>query len=78
MKYVEAEPLLLKSYEVLQAAFGPQDKRTRQAVTRIVRLYEAWGKSEESAKYRSLVPNTGSSPGHESATAERVEDAANE
>lgn len=51
-RYTEAEPLLDKSYASLSAQRGPQDKDTRQALQRLVNLYEAWEKPEKAALYR--------------------------
>ncbi|HKL14377.1 MAG TPA: tetratricopeptide repeat protein, partial [Balneolaceae bacterium] len=52
-RYTEAEPLLDKSYALLSAQRGPQDKDTRQALQRLVNLYEAWDKPEKAALYRA-------------------------
>jgi hypothetical protein len=57
--------LLLNSHRTLQAAFGPKDKRCREAARRLAALYETWGKPEQVAKYRELAaPSTapGSKP----------------
>jgi serine/threonine protein kinase/tetratricopeptide (TPR) repeat protein len=59
-RYAEAETLLLRSCEILRTAFGPEDERTREAVNQIIRLYDDWGKPEESAKYHLLLPKTDS------------------
>jgi serine/threonine protein kinase/Flp pilus assembly protein TadD len=51
-RYAEAEPLLLHGYEVLAKSeeFPP---RWRDAVDRLIRLYEAWPKPEQAATWRS-------------------------
>jgi tetratricopeptide (TPR) repeat protein len=66
-KYGEAEPLLLSGYEGLRLREGTipsQDKpRLSKALERIVKLYEAWGKQDEAARWRKLVaPTTRISP----------------
>jgi serine/threonine-protein kinase len=54
-RYPEAEPLLRDGYEGLRAALGPQDERTRAALTRLVALYEAWGRPSAAAPYKKLL-----------------------
>jgi WD40 repeat protein/tetratricopeptide (TPR) repeat protein len=58
-KYAEAEPLLVKGYAGLKQrkkAMKPQDApRLREAVERLVQLYEALGKKDEAAKWRKEV-----------------------
>lgn len=52
-KYVDAAPLLLDGYAGLKArerTAGP--KRVTEAVERLVRLYDAWGKPDEAARWR--------------------------
>jgi tetratricopeptide (TPR) repeat protein len=58
-KYAEAEPLILAGYEGLKArsaaipaSAGPW---LSAAAIRVVRLYEAWGRSEHAARWRSRV-----------------------
>ena len=63
-KYAEAEPLLLAGYEGMRAreAKLPASKKIylTEAGERIVRLYEAWGKTEEAAAWRAkLIPPRG-------------------
>lgn len=52
-RYEEAEPLLLDCHNVFQARFGPTDPRTQSAKTRLIKLYEAWGKPGDAARYRT-------------------------
>ena len=52
-RYSEAEPLLLGSHRVLQAKTGRQGFETRQALQRVVDLYDAWGKADQAARYRA-------------------------
>jgi hypothetical protein len=56
-KYAEAEPLLLRGYRGLRqheqripAAF--RQARLTEAAERLVQLYEAWGKPDETTKWR--------------------------
>ena len=56
-RYDEAEPLLLESYEGLKAARGAGDKRTMEALNRLVVLYHSWGKAAKAAEYRALLIN---------------------
>jgi len=53
--FVEAESLLLGSYKSLEHSQDPQSPRIRRARERLVRLYEAWDKPEEAAKYRAFL-----------------------
>jgi serine/threonine-protein kinase len=55
-RYDEAEPLLVASYATLKARRGDQDRRTRRALQYLVDLYQAWGKPEKAAQYRTLLP----------------------
>jgi serine/threonine-protein kinase len=50
-RYAEAEPLLVESYNTLNAALGPQDPKTREARRRLGALYLSWGRPEEAARY---------------------------
>jgi serine/threonine protein kinase len=56
-KYTEAEPLLLKGYKGMkqradQMPSQAKDPRLREALERLVQLYEATGKPEEAAKWK--------------------------
>jgi non-specific serine/threonine protein kinase/serine/threonine-protein kinase len=55
-KYADAEPLLLSAYKGLKeraAQIPPSDKsRLTEALDRLVRLYEAWNKPDEAARWR--------------------------
>jgi tetratricopeptide (TPR) repeat protein len=55
-EYRQAEPLLVASYPIVRAAFGEAHNRTRVALTRIVDLYDKWGRPEAARKYRALLP----------------------
>jgi hypothetical protein len=56
-KYADAEPLLLAGYEGMKQRQeqipGPlRSIRLGEALQRLVRLYEAWGKKDEAARWR--------------------------
>ena len=56
----EAEPCLLRAFEILPVAPGSEGLETKEAreardnLARLVALYEAWGRPEKAALYRSL------------------------
>jgi serine/threonine protein kinase len=52
-RHADAEPLLLAGYEGLRAAKRAPSFRTRQALDRLVQLYEAWGKPKQAAAWRA-------------------------
>ena len=56
-RFAEAEPLLLASYSALSggSAVGLAKRWSRNALQALVRLYDAEGKPQEAAKYRSLL-----------------------
>ena len=43
-KYREAEPLLVESYAIIKKQFGIEHDRARRAASRLIALYEQWGK----------------------------------
>ncbi|MGH9841172.1 MAG: tetratricopeptide repeat protein [Blastocatellia bacterium] len=53
-RYSEAEEQLLAAYAGLKSARGEQHAQTRTAVSRLIELYEAWGKPDQAAPYRAL------------------------
>ncbi len=53
-RYKEAEEQLLTAYTGLKTARGEQHDLTRRTVTRLIELYEAWGKPDQAVPYRSL------------------------
>ena len=55
-RFREAEPLLVGSFERLSADRGPSHERTRDALKNLVEMYEAWGKPDMAAKYRTRQP----------------------
>lgn len=54
-RYDEAEPLLTESYEGLKAGRGAGDKRTLEALNRLIVLYDSWSKAAKAAEYRALL-----------------------
>jgi len=50
-KHAEAEPLLVDAYEKMEPP-PPYRARKAEALDRIVKLYEAWGKPEKAAEWR--------------------------
>jgi hypothetical protein len=58
-KYDQAEPVLIQGYEGVRARAGripPQDRsRVAEAGERVVRLYEAWGRPEKAAEWRTKL-----------------------
>jgi hypothetical protein len=62
-RYAEAEPLILQGYEELKARESrihvPDRSLLREAMERVVRLYEAWGKPEEATAWKSRLGLTG-------------------
>jgi serine/threonine-protein kinase len=61
-RYDEAEPLLVESYATLKAKRGERNNLTQQTLKRLIDLYEAWGKPDQAAQYRALLPKPESSP----------------
>jgi serine/threonine protein kinase/tetratricopeptide (TPR) repeat protein len=60
-KYVEAEPLLLAGYEGMKQREGTippivRKSRLAKAIERLVQLYEARGKREKAAEWRTKLP----------------------
>lgn len=53
-RYREAEEQLLAAYAGLKATRGEQSEFTRQTVSRLIELYEAWGQPAKAADYRAL------------------------
>jgi len=56
-KYADAEPLLLSGYEGMklrEASIPPAGRlRLKEALERLVRLYDEWGKVDEAAKWKA-------------------------
>ncbi len=54
-RFEEAEPFLLESVETIAADRGEHHHRTAQAVERIARLFESWGRPESAAPWRARL-----------------------
>jgi len=54
-RFAAAEPLLLESRAIIEKQFGPAHDRTRVATTRVVTLYERWGKESTAAEWRAKL-----------------------
>jgi serine/threonine protein kinase len=52
-RFSEAEPLVLSAYETFLATEGPDGPRTTDAAAWMVKLYEAWGRPDEAARFRA-------------------------
>ena len=52
--YEEAEPLLIDAHRVLKDIPGPQGREAKATVSRLVALYQAWGRPEKAAAYRAV------------------------
>ncbi len=62
-RFEEAEPHLLDSYTKMNPPNAPYPRqKKREALQRVVSLYEAWGKPEEAEKWRAKLP-TGTGKG---------------
>ena len=62
-RFAEAEACLVEGYRVLREARGESASYTRVARLRIVELYDAWGRPEKAAPFRTesiptSAPNT--------------------
>ncbi|MEW6200005.1 MAG: serine/threonine-protein kinase [Planctomycetota bacterium] len=57
-RYPQAELPLLSSYEGLLSSRGAQHPHTVEAVSRLIRLYNAWGKPDEVEHWRTVQRTT--------------------
>jgi len=55
----ESERALLHSYELLEAETGPRLSFKRQALRRLVQLYEQSGRNSDAQRYRGLLESIG-------------------
>lgn len=53
-RFAAAESLLVDAYQTLRANPGPKHEDTQHTLSRLVALYEAWGRSEKVRTYRAL------------------------
>jgi hypothetical protein len=58
IRFDEAERLLLESYNTLKVSQGANNPRIRLALDRLVSLYDAWKKPEQSASYRNVLSSS--------------------
>jgi hypothetical protein len=65
-RYAEAEPHLLQGYGGLKAREAkipaPRKKNLAEAAARIVPFYEAWGKPEKAAEWRTKLATKSNDP----------------
>ncbi|HEX4666822.1 MAG TPA: serine/threonine-protein kinase, partial [Chthoniobacterales bacterium] len=54
-RFAEAERFLLVSYESLKNSQAANSPRTKLALQRLAKLYEAWNKPDKAAPYRTLL-----------------------
>jgi hypothetical protein len=54
-KLAEAEPLLLEGQEAVQQHPAAERQYKRNALERLVRLYEAWDKPDHAAQWRTSL-----------------------
>ncbi|MBN1569371.1 MAG: tetratricopeptide repeat protein [Acidobacteria bacterium] len=52
----EAEPVLLSTYQQLEASLGPKHERTQEALQRIVDFFTAGNQIQKAAEYRKKFP----------------------
>jgi hypothetical protein len=66
-KPAEAEPLIVSGYEGMKASEArippPGKPRLTEAAERVIKLYEAWGKKDEAARWRAKLARPSSEPG---------------
>ncbi len=61
-RFDEAEPLLLESYEKRRDNPQTHDIREREALERIVKLYETWARPDKAAEWRAKLPERDDKP----------------
>ena len=54
-RFAEVEPRLVASYETLVAERGERSTYTREALRRVIELYDAWGLPDRAAEYRAKL-----------------------
>ncbi len=55
-RFDQAESALLKAHEVFMAALGAEHSYTIQTISRLADLYESWGKPDQAARCRAMLP----------------------
>ncbi|MEM7354269.1 MAG: hypothetical protein AAF657_25920, partial [Acidobacteriota bacterium] len=53
--FIRAEPVLLASHRAIAEQMGESTPMYRSSVRELAQLYEAWGRDEEAALYRSRL-----------------------
>ncbi len=61
-QYELAEPLLIESQVTLRAALDLRHRHVKTSLRRLIELYEAWGKPEKAAEYRTLLEEAEKEP----------------
>jgi hypothetical protein len=69
-RYAEAEPHLVAAEQGLREARTTPPRHYRQAVEQVVKLYEAWGKPDEAARWRQTLTELGNPGGPSSGQGE--------
>lgn len=54
-RFAEAEPILLRSHEKIVAVVGETNWVALESYTRVIQMYDAWGKPEKAAPYRAAL-----------------------
>ena len=60
-QYEQAEPLLLKAYQGREKRLSAGHPATLDSLDRLIKLYEAWGKTEQADQWRAKT-TSGKSP----------------
>jgi hypothetical protein len=55
-RHTEAEPLLIRSLEILRGNRGIEDAETVAALGRVIAFYESSGDPEKAGEYRAILP----------------------
>ncbi len=54
-QFEAAEKLLTESYRAIEKSLKPDDKRRKESLARVIKMYEAWERPERAAEYRELA-----------------------
>ncbi len=58
--FAEAEPLFLEAYHQTKNRLGAGPEQIREALQRLVNLYEAWSRADKADEYRAMLPSADS------------------
>ena len=61
-RYADAEAMLLESREILETALGVTHRRTIKTIRHLVELYDAWGRPDQAAEWRTKLPTPTAPP----------------